>query len=45
MRSLLKGRRVCIDTNIFIYAALKHPRFYEDSRRVLEMLVSEEFKG
>ena len=45
MRSLLKGKRVYIDTNIFIYVALKHPRFYEGSRKVLEMLVSEEFKG
>ncbi len=41
----MKGKRVYIDTNIFVYTALKHPRFYEGSRKVLEMLVSEEFSG
>jgi len=41
----LKGRRVYIDTNIFIYVALKHPDYYEQCYRVLDMLVSKEFNG
>lgn len=45
MRSLLRRRRVYIDTNILVYVALKHPKFYEGSRNVLDMLVSEEFEG
>lgn len=41
----MKGRRVYIDTNIFIYVALKHPDYYEQCYRVLDMLVSKEFNG
>lgn len=41
----MKGRRVYIDTNIFIYVALKHPDYYEQCYKVLEMLVSKEFSG
>lgn len=45
MKNLLRGRQVYIDTNIFIYVALKHPDFYRGSYEVLHMLVSEEFTG
>ncbi|RLE68942.1 MAG: VapC-like toxin [Thermoprotei archaeon] len=45
MRSLLKGRRVYIDTNIFIYVAVRHPDFYTACREVLEALVEEEYAG
>jgi len=41
----LRGRRVYIDTNIFIYVALKHPDFYRQCYSVLDMLVSKEFSG
>ena len=45
MRDLLRGKRVYIDTNIFIYVALKHPQYYRDCHTILEMLVSREFIG
>ena len=45
MRNLLKGRRVYIDTNIFLYVALKHPEFYRRCYEVLEMLVDNVFRG
>jgi len=45
LRNLLKGRRVYIDTNIFIYVALKHPEFYRRCYEVLEMLVDSVFRG
>jgi len=41
----LKGKRVYIDTNIYIYVALKHPDFYKKCYNVLDMLVSKEFTG
>jgi len=36
---------VYIDTNIFVYVAVKHPEFYEACREVLEGLVNEEYAG
>lgn len=45
MKNLLRGKRVYIDTNIFIYVALKHPDFYKQCYDVLDMLVSGEFEG
>ncbi len=45
MKNLLKGKRVYIDTNVFIYVALKHPQYYENCYTVLNMLVSREFAG
>ncbi len=45
MRNLLRGKRVYIDTNVFIYVALKHPQYYESCRAVLEMLLRREFVG
>jgi len=36
---------VYIDTNIFVYVALKHPDFYDSCLEVLEMLVEGHFKG
>ncbi|RLF22235.1 MAG: VapC-like toxin [Thermoprotei archaeon] len=45
MRSLLRRKRVYIDTDIFIYVALKHPDFYRDCYNVLNMLVTKEFSG
>ncbi|ACP36334.1 hypothetical protein LS215_2357 [Sulfolobus islandicus L.S.2.15] len=45
MKNLLKGKRVYIDTNIFIYVALKNPEFYDECYKVLEMLISNEFEG
>ncbi len=41
----MKKKRVYIDTNIFIYVALKHPDFYKKCYDVLEMLVSKELIG
>jgi len=41
----LKGKRVYIDTNIFIYVALKDPEFYKRCYSVLDMLISKEFIG
>ena len=41
----MRKKRVYIDTNIFIYVALKHPDFYRKCYDVLEMLVSKEFIG
>ncbi len=34
-----------IDTNVFIYVALKDPQHYKDCYTVLDMLVSKEFIG
>ncbi len=34
-----------IDTNIFVYVAIKHPEFYAACREVLEALVNEEYIG
>ena len=34
-----------IDTNIFIYVALKNPDFYNACYKVLDMLISGEFEG
>jgi len=45
LRRALRGKRVYIDTNVFIYVALKHPDFYASCKRVLELLVEEEFEG
>lgn len=45
MRSLLRGRRVYIDTNVFVYVAVRHPDFYTACRDVLEALVEEEYVG
>ena len=45
MRSLLRGKRVHIDTNVFVYVAVKHPELYEACRKVLEGLVNEEYAG
>ena len=45
MKSLLRGKRAYIDTNIFVYVALKNPDFYNACYKVLDMLVSGEFKG
>ncbi|MEM0373302.1 MAG: type II toxin-antitoxin system VapC family toxin [Sulfolobaceae archaeon] len=45
MKNLLRGKRVYIDTNVFIYVALKNPEFYDACYKVLEMLVSGEFEG
>jgi len=36
---------VYIDTNVFVYVALKHPDFYRECYNVLDMLVSGEFTG
>ena len=41
----MKGKRVYIDTNIFIYVALKDPEFYKRCYSVLDMLISKEFIG
>ena len=41
----MRGKRVYIDTNVYIYVALKHPEFYEGCYAVLEMLTSGEFEG
>ncbi len=41
----MKKKRVYIDTNIYIYVALKHPDFYRKCYNVLDMLVSKEFTG
>ncbi len=41
----MRGRQVYIDTNVFIYVALKHPGYYRRCYRVLEMLVEKEFTG
>lgn len=45
MRNQLKGRRVYIDTNIFVYIALRHPEYFEQCFRVVEGLVLKEFEG
>ncbi len=45
MKKLLKEKQVYIDTNIYVYVALKHPDFYKKCYNVLEMLVSNEFIG
>lgn len=45
MKSLLRGKRVYIDTNIFAYVALGHPDYYKNCYNVLNMLVSKEFNG
>ncbi len=45
MRSLLRGKRVYIDTNVYIYVALKHPEFYEKCYEVLRLLAAKEFTG
>jgi len=41
----LRGKLVYIDTNVFVYVALKHPDFYRECYNVLDMLVSGEFTG
>jgi len=41
----LKGKLVYIDTNIFVYVALKHPDFYRKCYDILDMLVLKEFTG
>ena len=41
----MKGKRVYIDTNIFIYVALKDPEFYKRCYSILDMLISKEFIG
>jgi len=45
LKNLLKGKRVYIDTNVFIYVALKSKDFYDACYKVLDMLVSGEFEG
>ena len=45
MRKVLREKRAYIDTNVFIYVATKHPRFYDSSYKVLKMLVDGEFIG
>jgi len=45
LKKALQRKRVFIDTNIFIYVAIKHPEFYKSSYGVLEMLVDGEFTG
>ena len=41
----MRGKRVYIDTNVFVYVALKNPDFYHACYNVLNSLVSGEFKG
>lgn len=41
----MRGKRVYIDTNVYIYVALKHPEFYKRCYAILEMLTSGEFEG
>ena len=41
----MKGKRAYIDTNIFIYVAVKHPYFYEECYNILEKLVEKEYAG
>ena len=41
----MKGKRAYIDTNIYVYIALKHPDFYRECYNVLHMLVSKKFIG
>ncbi|WP_261310023.1 type II toxin-antitoxin system VapC family toxin [Saccharolobus shibatae] len=41
----MRGKRAYIDTNIFIYVALKNLDFYNICYKVLDMLISGEFKG
>ncbi len=41
----MRGKLVYIDTNVFVYVALKHPDFYRECYNVLDMLVSGEFTG
>jgi len=41
----LKEKRVYIDTDIFVYVALKHPDYYKKCYSVLELLTLKEFTG
>ena len=41
----MKEKRVYIDTDIFVYVALKHPDYYKKCYSVLELLTLKEFTG
>ena len=41
----MRGRRVYIDTNVFIYVAVKHPDFFDKCYEVLKCLVRGEYEG
>ena len=41
----MKGKQVFIDTNIYIYVAVRHPDFFDKCYRILRMLVDGEFRG
>lgn len=41
----MKGKQVYIDTNIFVYVALKHPDFYRACYNILNLLISKEFSS
>ena len=41
----MKGKQVYIDTNIFVYVALKHPDFYRACYNILNLLISKEFSN
>ena len=41
----MRGKRVFLDTNIFVYVALKHPDFHDSCYEILELLVDEYYHG
>ncbi len=45
MKKALRGKRVFLDTNIFVYVALKHPDFYDSCYEILELSVDEYYHG
>lgn len=45
MKKALRGKQAYIDTNIFIYVALKHPDFHRECYSILEALVKGEYIG
>ena len=45
LKKALEGKRVYIDTNIYIYVALNHPKYYGKCYEVLDLLISRKFEG
>ncbi|MHA1665504.1 MAG: type II toxin-antitoxin system VapC family toxin [Candidatus Njordarchaeales archaeon] len=45
MRKALTGKLAYIDTNIFVYLAVKHPDFYEECFRILKDMTQGIYQG
>ena len=41
----MKGKRAYIDTNIFVYVAVKHPDFFNKCNEVLKYLIKGEYEA